>query len=277
MPTDDFHTHSHYSDGSLSPTALCELAARNGVTRLALTDHDSVEGLAEAGVAATAAGIALIPGVEISAMWEKTLLHVVGLNIDPTNPVLREGLRVQAGARGQRARDMAERLSALGLGDTWDNVLARADGDANRIGRTHFAQALLANGKVRNLQQAFDRYLGTGKPAAMPISWVDLPTAIRWIEGAGGVSVLAHPARYAMSATRLRGLLGVFRECGGRAMEVATANERPNVVAQLAQLAQRNGLLASQGSDYHGAHMPWIHLGRFPDLPAGCEPVSSAF
>ena len=277
MQAFDFHSHSIYSDGSLTPEALCDLAFRNGVTRLALTDHDSIQGLAEARAAAEKLGMALVNGVEMSVIWEKTLLHVVGLNIDHENPDLLEGLAAQAKARGIRARAIADKLAELKLGDSWESVLAMAGGDPDRVGRTHFARYLLESGAVRTLQQAFDRYLGTGKPAAMLIPWADLTTAIGWIEGAGGVSVLAHPARYGLSATKTRAMLAAFKAAGGRAMEVSTANERPNVVANLAQLAQRHDLHASQGSDYHGAHMPWIKLGCFAPLPAGCKGVWELF
>jgi predicted metal-dependent phosphoesterase TrpH len=165
MPAIDLHSHSLYSDGSLAPGDLCRLAADRGVEILALTDHDSIRGLPEAAEAAAACGLRLINGVEISALWGNTLVHVLGLNVDIRNIALQENLNTQAGARGKRARLIADRLAALGKGESWEFVLAAAEGDADRVGRTHFARYLMDSGHVRNLQQAFTRFLGDGKPA----------------------------------------------------------------------------------------------------------------
>lgn len=277
MPAIDLHSHSLYSDGSLAPGDLCRLAADRGVEILALTDHDSIRGLPEAAEAAAACGLHLINGVEISAMWGNTLVHVLGLNVDIRNTALQENLNTQAGARGKRARLIADRLAALGKGESWEFVLAAAEGDADRVGRTHFARYLMDTGHVSNLQQAFTRFLGDGKPAAVPIPWVPLQTAITWILESGGVPVLAHPSRYGISQTKLRALLQDFRDAGGVGMEVSSGAEKPNVVQQLAALAVRFDLRASQGSDYHGAHMPWLKLGVFPDLPKICRPVWELF
>lgn len=277
MPSIDLHCHSLYSDGSQSPQQLVEMAAINGVAVLALTDHDSVRGLAEARQAGQALGVRIINGVEISAIWNQQLIHIVGLNIDPDHPALTAGLAEQAQARGKRGRLIADKLSALGIEGSWPAVLAMADGDENRVGRAHFAQYLVNTGTVNQMQRAFDKYLGTGKPAAVAMPWTDMVTALGWIKAAGGVAVLAHPARYGLSQTKLRALLTDFRQAGGEAMEVNTANERPNIVQNLAALAQRFELYASQGSDYHGANMPWLKLGRFAELPAGCQPVWDKF
>lgn len=274
MPTIDLHSHSTYSDGSLSPRELVTLAHSVGVTTLALTDHDSTAGIPEAQLAAQECGLRLITGVEISVLWQhKHLLHIVALNVDINHPVLQAGLAEQAQARGRRAQQIAAKLQALGLGDCWPQVLTQVDGDVNRIGRTHFARYLMESGAVRSLQQAFDRYLGTGKPAGLLMPWVDLATALSWIHAAGGVAVLAHPMRYGLSQTKLRAALEEFKQEGGQAIEVSSANEKPHIVSQVAQLAQRFDLYASQGSDYHGRHMPWLKLGCFVPLPAHCKPV----
>lgn len=277
MPSIDLHCHSLYSDGSQSPQQLVALAAAAGVTVLALTDHDSVQGLAEARAAGQELGVCIINGVEISAIWNQQLIHIVGLNIDPENPLLTEGLAEQAQARAKRGRMIADKLVALGMEDCWTAVLAMVEGDENRVGRAHFARYLVESGKVNQMQRAFDKYLGTGKPASVPMPWADMVTALGWIKAAGGVAVLAHPARYDMSQTKLRALLAAFRAGGGEAMEVNTANERPNIIQNLALLAQRFELYASQGSDYHGVSMPWIKLGRFAELPANCQPVWQKF
>ncbi len=277
MPSVDLHCHSLYSDGSQTPKQLVEQAAAAGVTMLALTDHDSTQGLTQARIAAEQLGLRLINGVEISAMWQKQLIHIVALNIDPETPILQAGLREQQLARGKRGRMIADKLEGLGIVNCWQDVLALVDNDENRVGRAHFAQYLVHIGRVKQLQQAFDKYLGNGKPAAVPMPWTDMNTAITWIKAAGGIAVLAHPARYGISQTKLRLLLADFKEAGGEAMEVSTANEKPNVILNLAALAQRFGLDSSQGSDYHGVNMPWLKLGKFAELPAGCQPVWRRF
>jgi predicted metal-dependent phosphoesterase TrpH len=273
MPVIDLHCHSRHSDGELTPTALVARARERGVTALALTDHDSVLGIAEATAAGLEQGVELIPAVELSAIWRHWTIHVVGLRLDISNPALTEALALQAGARGRRARQIAERFDHIGIPGSYEAALALAGNNPDSISRTHFAQWLLAQGRTTSMQQAFDRYLGSGKPADVALPWMPLADAIAVIKGAGGHAVLAHPGRYSLTKTKLRELLTVFKEAGGEGMEVATATEKPDMVRYLGQLSQQFGLLASQGSDYHGSHMPWIELGRFPALPAGCTPV----
>lgn len=276
MPEIDLHSHSRCSDGSLSPADLVALAARAGVRALALTDHDSTAGVAEAGAAAEAAGITLIPGVELSAVWGPHNIHVVGLQVDPAHPVLQAGLQRQSGARAERGRQIGARLEALGMTGAYEGALALASGP-DAVSRTHFSQWLFAQGHVGNVQQAFDRWLGPRKPASVPMPWAELAETIGWIHAAGGVAVLAHPGRYPMTRSKLRQLIMAFKDAGGDAMEVATATEKPDMVRYLGQLSAMYGLLASQGSDYHGTPAPWIALGRFPRLPAGCTPVWTAW
>lgn len=273
MPSIDLHCHSFFSDGTQSPSQLVQQALAAQLQYLALTDHDSINGLAEAHQAAQGTNLTIINGVEISAVWQKQLIHIVGLGIDRQNTNLLAGLAEQAQARAKRGKLIAEKLAQLGIKDTWPEVLALAEGDENRVGRAHFAQCLLNRGIVNNLQKAFDKYLATGKPAAVPMPWTDMLTAIAWIQQAGGVAVLAHPARYNLSQTKLRALLVDFKQAGGQAMEVNTANEKVNVINNLAALSQRFELYASQGSDYHGTTMPWLKLGHFAQQPSICQPV----
>lgn len=272
MPAIDLHSHSRYSDGSLSPTELVALAAKAGVKALALTDHDSVSGVPEAQAAADQHGITLIPGVEISAAWGVHNVHIVGLQVDIHHPVLVAGLAQQAGARERRAIEIGQRLEALGLTGAYAGALALAREPAS-ISRTHYGQWLFASGHVSTVQQGFDRYLGPRKPASVPMPWASLEDTVSWILQAGGVPVLAHPGRYPLSRTKMREMMSAFQAAGGVAIEVATATEKPDMVKYLGQLAQQRGLAASQGSDYHGKPTPWIALGRFPSLPKGCEPV----
>lgn len=273
MPVIDLHTHSHCSDGALPPAELVRKAAAAGVGLLALTDHDSVAGVAEARAEAERLGLRLLAGLELSTIWRTYSVHVIGLGVDSEHPVLVEGLARQANARGERGRRIAERLEKLRKPGAWEGALALAGGDANRVSRTHFSQWLLAEGHVSSLQGAFDRYLGAGKPADVPMPWVELPDAVALIRAAGGTAVLAHPGRYPLTRTKLRALIAAFVDAGGEAMEVATATEKPDMIRYLGQLATAAGLEASQGSDYHGPHMPWIHVGRVPALPDGLVPV----
>lgn len=276
MPVIDLHSHSQCSDGSLSPSDLVALAVRAGVKALALTDHDCVDGVSEAMRAAAGTGLMLIPGVELSAIWGVHNIHVVGLQVDIEHPVLKAGLAQQAGARAVRGKCMADKLEALGMTGAYEGSLALASGP-DGLSRTHLAQWLYESGHVSSVQQAFDKYLGPRKPAAVPMPWAELSDVVSWIKAAGGVSVIAHPGRYDMSRTKMRQLLLDFKALGGDGMEVATATEKPDMIAYLAKLSQQFELLASQGSDYHGKPTPWIGLGRFPALPAGCQPIWTAW
>lgn len=276
MPVIDLHSHSQCSDGSLSPADLVALAVRAGVKALALTDHDSVDGITEASAAAAGTGLTLIAGVELSAIWGVHNIHVVGLQVDIQNPILKAGLAQQAGARAERGRQMGAKLEALGLKGAYEGALALAS-SPDGLSRTHMAQWLFDAGHVSTIQQAFDKYLGPRKPAAVPMPWASLADVVAWIKTAGGVAVVAHPGRYDMSRTKMRQLLADFKALGGDGMEVATATEKPDMVAYLGRLSQQLGLLASQGSDYHGKPAPWIALGRFPSLPAGCVPIWTAW
>ena len=274
MPAVDLHTHSFCSDGALSPTDLVLRAVVAGVKVLALTDHDSVLGVPEAQIAAAGQGLRLLPGLELSTLWQGASVHVIGLGVDIAHPALVTGLALQANARAERARAIARRLEEKSrLPGAYEAALALAGHEPNRISRTHFAQWLVAEGKVGNMQAAFDKYLGTGKAADVPMPWVELPEAIALIHQAGGTAVLAHPGRYPLSRTKMRALITAFVAEGGEAMEVATATEKPDMVRYLGQLSLQYGLEASQGSDFHGPHIPWIQLGRFPVLPAECRPV----
>lgn len=273
MPAVDLHMHSICSDGALTPSDLMARAADAGVRVLALTDHDSVDGVAEATVAAAAHGIRVLPALELSTLWQGGSVHVVGLGVDIHAAGLVAGLAQQANARGERAKAIAQKLEKHKLPGAYDAALALVGGEPNRISRTHFAQWLVAGGQVKTMQGAFDKYLGAGKPADVPMPWLDLTAAVALIRGAGGTAVLAHPGRYPLSRTKMRALIAAFAEAGGEAMEVATATEKPDMIRYLGQLSVQCGLEASQGSDFHGPHIPWAQLGRFPPLPAECRPV----
>ena len=214
MKNFDLHNHSTKSDGLLSPTQLMELAARKGVDAIALTDHDTTDGLAEAHVAAARLGVDLIDGVEISVSWGPTTIHVVGLRIDPKATELVAGLDSIRAGRLERAKKIAEALEQCGVPDTLEGALALAQNDA-MIGRTHFARHLAERGAVKDIQAAFDKYLAKGKRAFVPHRWAKLEDAVKWILAAGGTAVLAHPGRYDLKPAFRHALLEEFRSLGG--------------------------------------------------------------
>lgn len=265
----DLHTHTTASDGTLTPYALVERARVRGVTHLAITDHDTIDAYSDA---LPGDGPVLIRGIELSTYWEKTGIHVVGLNIDLDNAELRAGIRQQQAARHERAATIAKRLARkLGIDDPLPAVTALAAGGG--IGRPHFAQHLVDIGQVRDRRQAFRKFLGTGKAGDVRRLWAPLPGIVHWITAAGGIAVLAHPAHYGLTRARLQGLLQEFRDCGGRAMEVVSGRQETSVTHKLAELAGDFGLLASCGSDFHGPNAGGSEPGAYPPLPATCRPV----
>ncbi len=268
------HNHSRCSDGLLSPTQLIELAARTGVDAIALTDHDTTEGLEEAARAARALGIGFVTGVEISVSWGTTTLHVVGLAVDPDAAQLAAGLRSVREGRLGRARHIAAALEGLGFAGTLDGALALAP-NPSMLSRTHFARHLAATGRVKDTQAAFDKYLGRGKPAYVPHRWAGLEDAVAWIRAAGGTAVLAHPGRYELKPMMRHEMLKEFRAFGGEAIEVVTGSHRPEQYATWQRVAQEHGLLASRGADYHGPGESPCEPGRLPPLPASLTPVWS--
>ena len=274
MDNYDLHNHSTCSDGLLSPTQLMELAAKAGVDAIALTDHDTTDGLAEAREAAQRLGVNLVNGVEISVSWGETTLHVVGLAIDPACPALVAGLESIRQGRLERARRIAKALEAAGVPDTLEPALALAQNDA-MISRTHFARHLVERGAVKNIQGAFDKYLAKGKRAYVAHRWADLKDAIEWIKAAGGVAVLAHPGRYDLKPAFRNAMLEEFRSLGGEAIEVVTGSHRPEQYATWRRLAEEHGFLASRGADYHGPGESPFEPGTLPLLPTSCKPVWS--
>jgi 3',5'-nucleoside bisphosphate phosphatase len=270
----DLHNHSTRSDGLLSPTALMELAVRTGTDAIALTDHDSVEGVAEAEAAARRLGLGFVPGVEISVSWGETTLHVVGLGVDPASEALREGLESIRAGRLDRARRIAQALARVGFEDTLEAALALAQ-DERLLSRTHFARHLAERGAVKDTQQAFDKYLARGKPAFVSHRWAGLEEAVGWIRASGGTAVLAHPGRYDLKPMMRHEMLTQFRAFGGEAIEVVTGSHRPEEYALWQREALEFGFMASRGADYHGPGESSWEPGRLPQLHASLTPVWS--
>jgi len=270
----DLHCHSTYSDGLLPPAAVVQRAASRGVDVLALTDHDGIEGLAEAQAAARDAGIVLINGSELSVSWEDHTIHVLGLNVDPTHRPLIDGLAAIRRGRDGRARRIADALGEAGIPDAFEGARVYVTSEA-LISRTHFARFLVEQGHVRDIKDAFKRYLAPGNPGYVSHVWATLPEAIGWIRGAGGKAVIAHPGRYKVTAADMRRLLDDFRAAGGAAIEVVSSSHTPAQYVEYATLARLYGLQASCGTDWHGPGESWMDFGDLPEMPAGTTPVWS--
>jgi len=268
----DLHCHSTASDGLLKPEALVARAAANGVEILALTDHDGVSGLAEARAKAESEGVRFVDGVEISVTWEGTTVHIVGLQIDPEDPVLRSGLASIREGRATRAEKMGEALAAVGVPDSLAGAKTYAE-NPSLISRSHFARHLVKTGRARDVKSVFQRYLVKGKPGFVPHQWASLGDAVSWIRASGGIAVVAHPGRYQFSKPELHAFLAEFKDSGGAGIEVVTGSHSPEQYFEFARIAREFGLTASRGSDYHGKGESRADLGALPQLPDDLKPV----
>ena len=268
----DLHCHSRASDGTLAPAELVRRAQANGVELFALTDHDELAGLAEAQAAARDAGLAFLPGVEVSVTWADATIHVVGLGIDPQDATLSAGLAALRAGRSGRAREMGAQLARAGVDGAYEGALAVA-GNPALLSRTHFARFLVDQGVCEDVHDVFRRFLVEGKPGFVPHRWARLSDAVGWIRGAGGTAVMAHPGRYALDDLRRWALFSEFREAGGEAIEVVTGSHTRDEYAIYARHARDFGFQASRGADFHDPGESRMDLGRLPLLPDSVEPV----
>ena len=268
----DLHCHSTISDGTLSPTTLAARARANGAQLWALTDHDEISGQREAATAAQAQGLDYLTGVEISVTFANTTVHIVGLGFDFDDAPLAYGLQETRGGRGTRAQDMAQQLALAGIPGAYEGALRYA-GNPQLISRTHFARYLVEQGVCHDTSEVFRRFLTEGKPGFVPHRWARLGDAVRWIREAGGVAVIAHPARYDLTPTEEYALFSEFSQHGGQAVEVVTGSHTPAEYAIYADMAREFGLAASRGSDFHSPQESHTDLGQLPPLPTGLTPV----
>ena len=268
----DLHCHSVVSDGTLTPEALAERAAANGVELWALTDHDEIGGQSRAAAAAKAVGMRYVTGVEISVTFLGKTVHIVGLGMDTDNADLCEGLERTRGGRRLRAQDMADGLAKVGIKGAFEGALQYV-GNPDLISRTHFARHLVESGVCKDTNEVFRKYLTDGKPGFVEHRWATLKDAVGWITGAGGMAVVAHPARYKFTPNEEFALFTEFKGHGGRGVEVVTGSHSAAEYVTYAAAAQEFGLAASRGSDFHSPLESHTELGALPYLPGGLTPV----
>ncbi len=269
----DLHCHSTVSDGTLEPEAIAARAAANGVELWALTDHDELAGQARARTAALAHGMAFLTGTEISVTFAGETIHIVGLGFDADDAALREGLARTRGGREERAREMAAGLAQVGIRGAYEGAL-RYVGNPQLISRTHFARFLVEAGHCSDTSEVFRRFLTDGKPGFVPHKWARLGEAVGWIARAGGVAVIAHPARYSrLTPNEEYALFSEFKAHGGCGVEVVTGSHTAAEAQKYAAMALEFGLLASRGSDFHAPGESRTDLGQLPDLPGTLTPV----
>ena len=268
----DLHCHSVVSDGTLTPEALAARAKANGVQLWALTDHDEIGGQERAIAAAKAEGMKYLTGVEISITFAGKTVHIVGLGFDHTNQALVQGLRNTRGGRAERAKEMSDGLAKVGIQGAFEGALQYA-GNHELISRTHFARFLVETGVCKDTSEVFRKYLTENKPGFVPHRWASLENAVKWITGAGGVAVIAHPARYGFTANEEFALFTEFKQHGGLGVEVVTGSHSSADALQYAETALEFDLAASRGSDFHSPDESHTDLGTLPWLPGQLKPV----
>ena len=271
----DLHCHSAVSDGTLQPEALAARAKANGVELWALTDHDEVGGQQRARDAALALGLPYLTGTEISVTFADTTVHIVGLGFDADNAALKAGLTDTRGGRKARAMEMSDGLAKVGVKGAFEGALKYVS-NPELISRTHFARYLVEAGVCSDTNAVFRKYLVEGKPGFVPHRWATLRDAVTWITQAGGLAVIAHPARYKFTATEEYALFSEFKAHGGRGVEVVTGSHSSADAAKYADTAIEFDLLASRGSDFHSPDESHTDLGTLPALPARLTPVWEA-
>lgn len=243
---------------------------------LALTDHDSIDGLPAARAAADAAGMALVNGVEISIEWERLQIHVLGYAFDSADQALNAGLGSIRSGRIERARRMSAELEKVGIDGAFDGAM-RLAANPSLVSRAHFGRYLVERGVAKDLRSVFESYLVPGRPGYVDHRWASLADSLGWILGAGGVAAVAHPGRYKLSRTDMRRFLAEYKELGGQAIEVVSGSHTQEHVDTFGRLAREYGFLASRGSDFHGPGESYFDLGQLAPLPDGLKPIWEAF
>lgn len=255
----DLHLHSTFSDGTAEPEAIVSAAAAAGLTTIALTDHDNLDGIDRARAAAAEAGVELISGTELSVGWGETAMHLLVYFLEPgTGPLQDKLVDIQHG-RSTRNERMVGRLNDLGMDVTFDEI--SSEGGGTGIGRPHFAAVLVRKGYAANISDAFDRFLASGRPAYLPRNRLDAVEAIGLARDSGAVPVIAHPHTLGVAAEDYREAFVELAAAGLGGIESHYAEYAPELRAHLADLCADLGVAATGGSDYHGAYKPELHIG----------------
>jgi predicted metal-dependent phosphoesterase TrpH len=286
----DLHTHSNNSDGDLSPALLIKEALKQGLSAIALTDHDTINGLESARTAALAGNIQFVPGIEINISWTggKSApgapglgpggeFHLLGLGINAPSPAFIGAVGELSRRREARNREILDRMHELSIEATWEELLAIARGDSrasdteqnaptevsggDSVGRPHFASLLVKHKIVKNRNQAFTRYLGIGKPLYVPKVGLNFEEAVAMIRESGGIPVLAHPISLFVAWGRLPDLIKTLKDMGLMGLEAWHPTAKPGSCRRLEALAQSLGLYITEGSDFHGSVRPDRRLG----------------
>ena len=268
----DLHCHSLHSDGEHTIEVVLDLVKQNGGKYIALTDHDTVDGIKTAREYASKTGLHFIAGVEISVTWQNSLIHILGLNIDEHNSELVHLLQQLRANRYTRGQKIAAKLEELGITGALEGALSYC-ANPNALSRTHFARFLVENGYAK-ANRVFDKFLTKGKPAYVEQQWATLAQAVSSIKQSGGIAVIAHPARYKLTKLKLQQLINEFKSYGGEGIEVISSSHNAKLVSEMALVAQKNNLYASIGSDFHRTHgYPRVTVGVNQSLPNICTPI----
>ena len=270
----DLHSHTHYSDGHLSPKELIDRAHNMQVNVLAITDHDTVDGIQEAMdyQSVQKRAMQIMSGVEISTSWHNFDIHILGLNVDHNNAQFLARLDQQSKERDRRAQQMSDKLAKVGIENVFEDAKTLAG--KGQITRAHFARVLVERRVVKDFEAVFKKYLGKGKKAHVKPQWIVIEEAVTWIQDAGGKAVLAHPGHYDMTTKWLKRLVAEFANAGGDGMEVVHSHLTPERKKMLADLASEHNLQASSGSDFHYPNR-WTELGKNLKLPEQLVPIWS--
>lgn len=259
MKTVDLHTHSIYSDGTFTPKEIMEYGKVKGLAAIALTDHDTLEGIYEAVMWGSKYGIEVIPGIEVSTEYEGTEIHIAGLFVSNENEEFNSALEGLRKSRENRNRQMVEKLNENGVSIKYEDVEKRAEGGI--VTRAHIAREIINKGYAGSNNEVFERYIGKDKPAYVKrqvLSWTD---TLRLINESGGLAVLAHPLLYKLSERRLEMIIGELVKGGLAGIEAYYSTHSLSDINYVKQVAQKYKLRLSGGSDFHGANKPKLDLG----------------
>jgi len=270
-PVYDLHTHTTASDGQLSPEELVIQAKACGIDVLAVTDHDTTSGIAQAVDEAHRQNIKLLPGIELSVSWMDKDFHIVGLDIDPDNKTLKKSIQKTRELREERAIKIGKRLGESGVSNAYHE--ARKIAGVHTITRSHFARVLIKQGFAKDTREVFKKYLIHNKPGFVKTKWIEMDDGIKLIKDSGGAAILAHPMRYNITAGWLRRFLVAFKESGGNGIEVVTGSSTADEMRTAASYARRFELAGSAGSDFHGFDDSWIKMGQLAAMPKSITPV----